>query len=109
MLRASAIAILGMSVLGGNVQADVEFYGDMANGRAEPLKKSLNLQKGRSLWDGLDEVMSSWPVPARLSELGVDDAIYDDVAIAAAADRAIHNGPRRVNAKEIREILSSAH
>ena len=101
---------LDPSALGGvMIPRLVEFYGDMANGRAEPLKKSLNLQAGRALFDGLDEVIGAWPVPNRLSDLGVDAAIYDEVAMAAATDRAIHNGPRRVTAREIREILSAAH
>lgn len=101
---------LDPSALGGvMIPRLVEFYGEMANGRAEPLKKSLDLQKDRTLWDGLDEVISGWPVAARLSDLGIDEAIYDDVAAAAATDRAIHNGPRRMTAREIREILTSAH
>lgn len=109
-IASASAAQLDPSALGGvMIPRLVDFYGDHANGKAEPLKKSLNLQNGRALADGLNEVMSAWPLPTRLSSLGVDESIYDRVAAAAAADRAINNGPCRFGAPEIRDILSAAH
>ena len=109
-IASASSARLDPSALGGvMIPRLVERYGDMANGRAAALRRSLGVREGRALADGLDEMLQNWPTPRRLSELGVDDAIFDEVANAASVDRAINNGPRRFTAGEIREVLHAAH
>lgn len=101
---------LDPSTLGGvMIPRLVDFYGELANGRAEPLRKSLNIASGADLSEGVEALMSDWPMPRRLSDLGVDEGLYDQISVSAAADRAIDNGPRRFTAEEIRKILASAH
>ena len=109
-IASASPARLDPSALGGvMIPRLIEFYGDTANGRADPLRKSLNISKGGDLREGVEALMSGWPMPKRLSDLGVDDALYDQIAASAAADRAINTGPRRISRNEIRSILKRAH
>ncbi len=87
----------------------VEFYDDYLNGRCAQVKRSLHIEGGCGLVEGLRDMQASWPVSKKLSDLGVEVSALSEAAKIAAGDRAISNGPRKMGRSEIRQILSSAH
>ena len=87
----------------------VEFYEDRLNGRCEQVKRSLHIDDGCKLGDGLRRMLAAWPLPKRLSDLGVEVSALSEAANIAANDRAISNGPRNMDRVEIRQLLTLAH
>lgn len=87
----------------------VEFYEDRLNGRCEQVKRSLHIDDGCKLGDGLRRMLSAWPLPKRLADLGVEVSALSPAANIAANDRAISNGPRNMGRGEIRHLLALAH
>ncbi len=98
------------SAVGGIVISHlVDFYDEKLNGRCAQVKRSLHIDKGRRLAEGLRDLVESWPFPKKLSDLGVEVSALSTAAKVASQDRAISNGPRNLGQSEIRAVLSSAH
>ncbi len=98
------------SAVGGIVISHlVDFYDEKLNGRCAQVKRSLHIDNGRRLAEGLRDLVESWPFPKKLSDLGVEVSALSTAAKVASQDRAISNGPRNLGQSEIRAVLSSAH
>ena len=87
----------------------VRHYGDRLNGKSEPIKQALGLSPSMSLADGLTQVMADYPLPNRLSDMGVLKPDLAQAATLASRDRAIGNGPRSLSEQDIHAILSQTH
>ena len=109
-IAAASAVRLDPSALGGvMIPHLVGFYGRDANGKGEPIRRALDIAAGADLGAGLMDMMSDWPLPTRLSTLGVPAEALPAAATLAARDRAIGNGPRRIGRDEIEGILFQAH
>ena len=98
------------SAVGGVVISHlVEFYEQSANGLCDPIKRALRIDERRALADGLRDMLSEWPIPRKLSELGIEVSALGKAATIAACDRAITGDPRNFERSEIRELLARAH
>lgn len=109
-IAAASAARLDPSALGGvMIPHLVAFYGDHANGKGEPIRRSLGLADGADLEEGLRSFMADWPLPGKLSALGVSANELPDAAARAVKDRAIGNGPKRFRQSELETLLARAH
>ena len=87
----------------------VDYYEEQLNGRCAQVKRSLHIENGHRLSEGLRELVASWPIPKSLSDLGVEVSALSKAAKLAASDRAISNSPRSMGQSEIRDVLGRAH
>ena len=87
----------------------VALYQDHLNDRDHPIKHALRIDQTHRLSDGLTDILSSWPIPKSLSELGIELSVLGKAAEIAVNDRAITNGPRSMKRTEIRDLLVRAH
>lgn len=96
------------STLGGILIPElVRFYAKEDATRITPVGASLGLEG--DVCDGLDGFLNRLPLPNRLREVGVDACDLPHVAVLAAGDRAILNGPRGLKAPQIETILTAIH
>ena len=87
----------------------VELYEQRANGLCDPIKRALRIDERRALAEGLRDMLSEWPIPRKLSELGIEVSALSKAATIAACDRAITGDPRNFERSDIRELLARAH
>jgi len=57
---------------------------------------------------GVAALVATLPVPQRLRDAGVLEAILDEVAAAAAASATVQNNPKPVSGADVRELLRAA-
>lgn len=86
----------------------IRFYGDAPEGKIESLKQTLGIAPDRDLADGVAELVRDFPLPNRLSDMGLTTENLDAAAVAAERDRALANAPRPIAAGDIRSILEDA-
>ncbi|MGF1553349.1 MAG: iron-containing alcohol dehydrogenase [Paracoccaceae bacterium] len=86
----------------------VAHYARRTGDKAAPLGRALGLRARRGLASGIAARLADWPVPTRLSALGVEARALDDAARLAAADAAAANGPSPVSAAAARAIYEAA-
>lgn len=87
----------------------VASYRDADARKIDVLKRCMGMDQSQSLSEGLCELMGDFPLPDRLSEMGLSTWHLDQAADAAARDRAIRNGPRALRQNDIRTMLYAAH
>jgi len=87
----------------------VDFYGDATNGKTEALKRHMQIDLKTPLADGLAAMMQGFPLPDRLSDMGLTGGDLTTAAQRAARDRAITTGPRPIGQRDIEEILTAVH
>ncbi len=87
----------------------VRSYGDAVSPRSEALKRSLQICDDVELSQGLIDVMRPLPLPDSLSKMGVAKDRLKDAAERAISDRAIRNGPRRIDKAQVLAILETVY
>ena len=98
------------SALGGVlIPRLVAFYGARSNGRTARVQHSLGFDDTGNLSDDLLEFVGTLPLATTLKDLGVRSDDLARAAELAVMDRAIGNGPRGLNAADVRGILEDAN
>ena len=96
--------------VGGVVIAHlVKLYEDQDDFYCDPVKHILCIDGDEPLTKGLRDILSNWPVPDTLRELGVDRNALSSAADSAVKDFAMTSGPRNYPSEEIRKMLTLAH
>lgn len=77
-------------------------------GKSARMATALGLPQGLHLADGITELNARLGLPANLREMGVPEALLDELAEAAMGDPSSRTNPRPMDAAGYREILAQA-
>src|SRR5437870_10617235 len=103
-----AHGVLNTIILPHVMQFNADAVPDAMSAIADAMEAGARTRDFAAAPRGVAALVASLPVPQRLRDAGVPEAILDEVAAEAAGSATVQNNPKPVTGADVRELLRAA-